>query len=153
MSQMELFGGSQVESGVGDQSSAEQEGERVKRLLVIEDDLAVGRIIERVAARDGYEVELVSDPLEGLRRLKESGSEYGVVVVDLTLPGMSGDELVRRAQALGVTAPVVVVSGLGEPHARAACKAASVDAFVSKPFTPSRLLAAMGAARKARSAG
>jgi len=153
MSQMELFGGSQVESGVGVQSSAEQEGERVKRLLVIEDDLAVGRIIERVAARDGYEVELVTDPLDGLRRLEESGSAFGVVIVDLTLPGMSGDELVRRAQALGVTAPVVVVSGLGEPHARAACKAASVDAFVSKPFTPSRLLAAMGAARKARSAG
>ena len=153
MSQMELFGGNQVENGVGIQSSTEQDDERVKHVLVIEDDRAVGRIIERVAARDGYEVELVTDPLEGLRRLKESGSAYSVVIVDLTLPGMAGDELVRRAQELGVAAPVVVVSGLGEPHARAACKAASVNAFVSKPFTPSRLLDAMGAACAARSAG
>jgi len=90
MSQMELFGGNQVENCVGAQSSAEPEGERVKRLLVIEDDLAVGRIIERVAARDGYDVELVTDPLEGLRRLQEGHSTYGVVVVDLTLPGMAG---------------------------------------------------------------
>ena len=118
-----------------------------RRALVIEDDEAIGDIVGRVAAREGFDVTLETDPAAALRRIEENPSACELLLVDLTLPGFDGGELARRAQRLGVTARVVVVSGLGERHARSACVGADVAAFVSKPFTPAQLRDAMGRGR------
>lgn len=117
------------------------------RAIVVEDEPAVGELIQRVVAAEGYAVELVLDPAEALRTLAAEPAARSLLLLDLTLPGIDGGELARRARRLGVTSRIVVVSGLGERHARSACVGADVDAFVSKPFTPAQLRAAMGAAR------
>ncbi len=118
-----------------------------RRALVVEDDPAIGDIVGRVAAREGFDVTLETDPAAALRKLEECPSAFELLLVDLTLPELDGGELVRRARRLGVTARIVVVSGLGERHARPACAGADVAAFVSKPFTPAQLRDAMGRAR------
>ncbi|MGC6489323.1 MAG: response regulator, partial [Planctomycetota bacterium] len=118
------------------------------RALVVEDERAIGELVQRVVAKDGYEAALVLDPAEALRRLAADPSRYELLLLDLTLPGFDGCELARRARRLGVTGRIVVVSGLGEQHARARCAGVDVDAFVSKPFTPQALRAATGGPRR-----
>lgn len=123
------------------------------RAMIVEDDRAVGEVARRIVSREGYEVTLVLDPNDALRALDADPSSFGLLLLDLTLPGFDGGELLSRARRLGVTAPAMIISGLGERHARAACAGVKVDSFVSKPFSPAGLRAAMERVRRDVDAG
>ncbi len=72
--------------------------------------------------------------------------EPGCIVTDVRMPGMSGVELVRKLKALGVTAPVIVITGHADvPLAIEAMKAGVAD-FIEKPFSDDSILAAVRAA-------
>ena len=121
-------------------------------VLVVEDDPAVGAIVKRALVREGYSVDLASDPFEGLELLQATPKDYELLFLDYTMPGIDGLDLACRARAIGVDAPILMISGVGAVHMRASAGLDSVDAFVSKPFTSDGLLAAMGEARLHRSA-
>ncbi|MAD33624.1 MAG: hypothetical protein CMJ88_07685 [Planctomycetes bacterium] len=122
------------------------------RVLVVEDDPAVGDVMRRSLTVEGYEVELVPDPFRGLELIRSSPADYELLLVDYTMPGIDGLELAARVRSGGVEVPIVMISGLGEDRLRAASGAEAVDAFVSKPFTPQGLRDAIGDARCRRSA-
>ena len=122
------------------------------RVLVVEDDAAVGDVMRRSLSVEGYEVELVPDPFRGLELIRSAPGDYELLLVDYTMPGIDGLELAARARSGGVEVPIVLVSGLGEDRLRAASGADAVDAFVSKPFTPQGLRDAIGDARCRRPA-
>ena len=78
--------------------------------------------------------------------------ERGCIVTDIRMPGMSGIELVARLKEIGVTDPVIVITGHGDvPLAVAAMKAGVTD-FIEKPFDDRQLLDAVRSAL-ARSSG
>ena len=74
------------------------------RILVIEDDPTVAEVVARYLTREGYQVDVVSDGAEGLRRALADLPD--LVVLDLMLPGLSGLEVCRR---LRQPAPVPVI--------------------------------------------
>jgi two-component system, LuxR family, response regulator FixJ len=75
----------------------------------------------------------------------------GVVVTDISMPAMDGIELVRRLQTLGITLPVIVMTGHGDiPLAVEAMKAGAMD-FIEKPYNNEAMLAAVAAGLARRS--
>jgi DNA-binding response OmpR family regulator len=72
-------------------------------------------VLADVLRDNGYSVEGFTDPALALRRLVE-GEEPCMLVVDLKLRGMQGDEFIRTARAVGVTAPIVVITALSPHH-------------------------------------
>lgn len=114
------------------------------RVLVIEDEEAVAEPMRLALEHAGYEVDVVRDGAAGLQALLAGG--YRVVIGDLVLPGMSGQEIIRRLEERGACgAAVVAITGL-----------VSIDDFMielhsrhevlHKPFRPERLLEAVRAA-------
>jgi CheY-like chemotaxis protein len=105
------------------------------RILVIEDEPLVAHLIRQVLARSGHEVRLARSGEEGL------GSLEGVdlVLCDLVLPGLSGQETIRRIRAQGGP-PVVALSASVTPDKREGALAAGAVAFLGKPFEPQELL-------------
>jgi DNA-binding response OmpR family regulator len=87
------------------------------KILVVEDDALLLKAISHGLRRAGYEVEGTDDPREALRRIKD-GARYALVVSDLEMPHMHGDELCREVQQVALT-PFIIVSGYASVFSRA----------------------------------
>ncbi|MBV1859695.1 MAG: response regulator [Nannocystaceae bacterium] len=82
----------------------------VGRVLLCDDDELVRASLVRVLERAGYETSAFGDPCELLERVGPH-SEFDILVTDVLMPGMTGDELARRVEALRPGVPVVFMSG------------------------------------------
>ncbi|MEC9048781.1 MAG: response regulator [Planctomycetota bacterium] len=142
-------GGASIDAGAG---GAAGDAAGAARVLVVEDDAAVGSIMKRLLVRDGHEAKVVADPFEALDLIEAGEGEIDLCFFDYTMPGLDGLALARRLRGAGVDVPIVMISGMGEDHMRKVCGGDTVDAFVSKPFTPTGLRAAMGQAQQRRAA-
>jgi DNA-binding response OmpR family regulator len=99
------------------------------RILVVDDDKAMLRMIRLTLVTEGYGVTTAADGVEGLAAL---GSDtFALVVLDLQMPIMDGRAMFAEMQRLGIGIPVVLVSAYGAEAARQELRAAGA---VSKPF-------------------
>ncbi len=110
------------------------------RALVVEDDAAVARIIQRLLALEGWEVEVAATgdlALEALLR-----APFDLVVSDLHLPGASGLDLLATIRAYDLGVPVVLVTGA--PSLETAVQALNLGAqqYLQKPFSNDELVTA-----------
>src|SRR6266581_4146373 len=80
------------------------------RLLMIDDNLAFGRLVKRVAEQHGFDVTVTDDP-ENFKRALQSWRPT-LIVMDLQMPGKDGVELLRDLALNKCTAPIVLASGL-----------------------------------------
>jgi FixJ family two-component response regulator len=90
-----------------------QSGEKVKpsaKVFVVDDDSAVLKSLEAILTSRGYTAKCYSSAEEFLA--EHHPSQVGCVLIDLTMPGMDGCELLRRLQESGSLLSVVVISGL-----------------------------------------
>jgi FixJ family two-component response regulator len=118
---------------------------------VVDDDALVLRSLDRLLRSAGFTVRTYPSPQAFLAQGEHAAP--GCVVLDLSLPGLSGLELQQALAASPDPRPVVFISGRGDvPSSVAAMKAGAVD-FLVKPFDEQSLLAAVRAAiEKDRSA-
>jgi EAL domain-containing protein (putative c-di-GMP-specific phosphodiesterase class I) len=107
-------------------------------LLVVEDDPAMTRILERILRKAGYRVESTLDAALGLARFRQGGID--VVVSDLRLPGSSGLDLLRGIRESDLDVPVIITTGC--PDVQSAAEAVEYGAFryVIKPVDMGQLL-------------
>jgi two-component system cell cycle sensor histidine kinase/response regulator CckA len=103
------------------------------RILVVDDDPGVRRALTRQLKRLGHEAELVDNGVSALARLASQPEVFRVVVLDRTMPGMSGEEVLKEIRAQYPNLKVLLISGLAAPsHAPGVPQP---DAFLPKPFT------------------
>ncbi|MBL8737396.1 MAG: response regulator, partial [Planctomycetes bacterium] len=97
-------------TAVPQRTTAEAKTQRSTQVLLVEDEPLTAEVFARALSRDGHEVEVARDGLQALRRLRDRAPS--LVVLDMSLPTLSGAEVVREIRAMGRTRlPVVVVSG------------------------------------------
>ena len=80
-------------------------------ILVVEDERGIGFVVSRVLTAAGYAVQVVSSAEEALPLLAASRAGFALLLTDLTLPGMSGRELARRARMGQPSLRTLFVSG------------------------------------------
>ncbi|MBT8337122.1 MAG: response regulator [Gemmatimonadetes bacterium] len=113
------------------------------RLLVVDDEAMVIRVLGRVMERAGFDVTVLTDPREALRQIRENPQGYDVMLTDMSMPGMTGIELARGATAAGATWPVVLLSGWIDTEAEREARAAGIARVLSKPIQTEDLVAAI----------
>ncbi|HKH93898.1 MAG TPA: response regulator transcription factor [Gemmatimonadaceae bacterium] len=119
------------------------------RILVIEDDPTVGQYVKRGLEEHRWAVDLMTDGEEGERRA--SSEAYDLVILDMRLPGKSGQEILRSLRAKGFERPVLVLTAQDAVDAKVATLRAGADDYVTKPFAFEELLARVEAlARRPR---
>ncbi len=103
----------------------------MKSILVIEDNALLADLIAEVLQEEGYDVEVAADGQEGLNKLPEMKPD--LVITDLMMPHLSGDEVcnVIQADPQFRSVPVVMMSSRQEESMKVKCK---YDAFLPKPF-------------------
>jgi DNA-binding response OmpR family regulator len=113
------------------------------RLLVVEDEAAIANPVRRGLEEEGYVVTVEADGQRGLAEALVG--DYDGLVVDWRLPGLDGRTLVERLRAGGITAPVLLLTALGDVEYRVAGLDAGADDYLLKPFAFDELLARLRA--------
>lgn len=80
----------------------------VKHILVVDDEEAVRYVFERYLSIVGYRVSIAADGFEALRLHQADRAD--VVITDYKMPGMNGDELLRRLRGIDAGLPAVMIS-------------------------------------------
>jgi len=117
------------------------------RILVVDDDPDVRRVLEESLRGLGYTVVLAENGTVGLEMLggAEAGLMPDLLIVDYAMPGMTGAELSKRARAMNASLPIIFASGYAETSALE--RAADEKTFVlRKPFRLSELQRALSRA-------
>ena len=120
------------------------------RLLLIEDDVALGEGIHQALVREGYTVDWLQDGSSALHALLSE--TFDVVVLDLGLPRMDGLEVLRRLRDSGSNLPVLILTARDATEDRIAGLDAGADDYLVKPFDLAELKARLRALLR-RSAG
>jgi two-component system OmpR family response regulator len=113
------------------------------RVLVVEDDLMLGRTLVRGLRDAGFEVEIAPTGEAGLAALAERPAE--VMVLDVMLPGIDGFETCRRLRAADSRTSVLMLSARGGVADRVAGLEAGADDYLAKPFSFLELVARLRA--------
>ena len=108
------------------------------RILVIDDEPQITRVLRAALSAQGYDVRTANDPEEGLRTFKDWPPD--LVVTDLAMPGLSGVEVCRAIRSQGST-PVLVLSVREQERSKVEALDAGADDYVTKPFGIQELLA------------
>lgn len=111
------------------------------RVMVVEDEEALGTLLSYNLAAEGYEVEVIARGDEADIRLKEEVPD--LVILDWMLPGVSGIELCRRIRMRPETErlPVIMLTARGEESERVRGLSTGADDYVVKPFSTPELMA------------
>lgn len=111
----------------------------MKRILVIEDDVAILRGLKDNLEYESYEVLTATDGERGYSLLKENKPD--LIILDLMLPKMSGYEVCRKVRESGLTTPILMLTARGEEVDRVLGLDLGADDYVTKPFSVPELLA------------
>ena len=113
------------------------------RLLLVEDEPALADLLKKYLERLGYQVDACTEAHAALALLDAHPEAYAVLITDLSLPDMSGDELMTQSRLRAPHLPGIIASGYPyEP------RVAGVE-FLQKPFLPNLLAEAVKRALKA----
>lgn len=123
------------------------------RILVIEDDRAVRKVLKHLFQTEGFTVDLATDGVAGMTAFR--AAQPSVVILDLKLPGISGRDICREIKNLAPQVPVIVLSAASDVMDKVVLLELGADDYVTKPFSPRELLARVRAAmrRTTRGAG
>jgi len=111
----------------------------MKRILIIEDDMAILRGLKDNLEYESYEVLTATDGEQGYCLIQEKKPD--LIVLDLMLPRMSGYELCRKVRKEGITTPILMLTARGEEVDRVLGLDLGADDYVTKPFSVPELLA------------
>lgn len=113
------------------------------RLLLVEDEPALAALLKKYLERLGYQVDACDHPDAALALLDAHPEDYALLITDLSLPDMSGDELMTRSRLRAPHLRAIIASGY--PYQP---RVAGVE-FLQKPFLPNLLAQAVERALKA----
>ncbi len=113
------------------------------RVLVADDEESVRTVAARMLEELGYTVELASDGREAVERFRADPSRFHLVLLDLTMPHLDGEETFRQLRHLRPGVRVVLMSGFNKDDAISRFTGKGLAGFVQKPFTIETLHAAV----------
>ena len=112
-------------------------------VLVVDDDDNVRQLIANALEMWGFDVIQAADGRQGVAAFAAAGDRVRAVILDQTMPVMTGDAAFAEMQRLRPEVPVILISGHSSEHAVAGFAGRGPAAFLHKPFSPTELLATL----------
>ena len=122
--------------------------QQMQRILTIDDDRAVTSLLKRGLSYEGYAVDISGSGEAGLALAREQAPD--LVILDITMPGINGLEVLRRLRAADAGLPVILLTARDAPEDQVQGLETGADDYVVKPFTFEVLLARVHALLRRR---
>lgn len=107
-------------------------------MLIVEDDSDISNLLKNIFQKQGYEVRCAFSGTEALMCIEHY--EYQIILLDLMLPGMSGEQLIQSIRAVKIM-PILVISAKNEQEVMVEVLSFGADDFISKPFDVKEVIA------------
>lgn len=106
--------------------------QKVRKILIVDDEKGARETVGDYLAEDGFKVETTDTGIKAMEILQQSS--FDLIISDLRMPGMDGIALTKNIKAMGIDAPIIVITGFATiEHAVESMKAGAFD-FITKPF-------------------
>ncbi|MCC5877233.1 MAG: PAS domain S-box protein [Candidatus Sumerlaeia bacterium] len=110
-------------------------------VLIIDDEPAIHKVLEIALSRAGFTTLNAHNGQEGLDVYKAHCKDISIVLLDMTMPIKSGDEVFREIRLLNKEVPVILMSGYSEVEATNKFTGKRLSGFIQKPFRPQEIIA------------
>jgi DNA-binding response OmpR family regulator len=117
--------------------------EKPKKILVVEDEQGLRLVVESEVARAGYDVESVGSGLDAIARL--SKERFDLAILDVTLPGKSGLEVLQYIRERQMRTRVIMITGMEGLSVATKAVKLGADDYIPKPFDAEYLLSSVRA--------
>ena len=104
----------------------------VNRILLVEDEIKLSKVIQEELIRHGYETDVATDGLEASRLFSQQ--VYSLVLLDINLPFKNGFALCKEFRELRKEIPIIMLSAAGEIHDKVEAFNLGADDYIVKPF-------------------
>ena len=113
-----------------------------KRILIADDEPHIRRILQTVLEMAGFEVDLRRDGSDALEAVR-GDEHYDLILLDIMMPGATGLEVLEQIRGIErlKSTPVVILTAKGQDADRQAALSLGANDFLTKPFSPKKLLA------------
>ena len=111
-----------------------------RRVLVIDDEDYMLEVVRDILAMNGHTAILAPSGETGIAIYRSEGPEIDVVLLDLTMPGLSGQETLRVLRQIDPGVRVILTSGFAEEEATARLQELEILGFLQKPYPARELL-------------
>ncbi len=118
------------------------------RILIIEDEKSIQRMIEYDLKQMGYEVDSSMDGLVGYKMA--SSTIYDVILLDLMLPSMNGMDICKKLRSDGISSYIIMLTAVDDEYNIIQGFEVGADDYVTKPFSPRELTARIKAGLRRR---
>lgn len=105
-----------------------------KRVLVVDDEPTVAKLIQELLKMEGYESEVYHDPRDALSSFERTPEAFSLLVTDQTMPGMTGSELAKSVMGRCPNFPIILCTGFSATIDEEIAKAMGIKAFFTKPL-------------------
>lgn len=109
------------------------------KILIVEDDNEMNNLLKRILQSEDYEIFQAYSGTEAVHCLKEY--KPNIILLDLMLPGMSGDKFLKELRNKQYTLPVLVISAKKSVEDKVLLLKLGADDYITKPFEPDEILA------------
>ena len=109
-------------------------------ILIVEDEAALNEMLKSILEARGYHVLSAFNGLDALALFQEHNEEIALVMTDLGLPKISGEQLIPRLKEVNPSVRIVVMSGFIDPETRAEILRSGLNEFIEKPYNPTEVL-------------
>lgn len=113
--------------------------EDMKKILIVEDEEKLSRLLELELNYENYETEIASNGQDALLLLLDNA--YDLILLDIMIPELSGLEVLRRMRRQQITTPVILLTARDEVHDKVSGLDLGANDYVTKPFQIEELLA------------
>jgi two-component system, cell cycle sensor histidine kinase and response regulator CckA len=118
---------------------ASSESSRRRSVLIVDDEGMVRRAMERMVAKLGYETHSASNGREAVDAVSRDPQAYSLVVLDMLMPGMGGEETFSQLRSIAPELSVLLSSGLNETEGVSDLMRRGAAGFLQKPYELERL--------------
>jgi PAS domain S-box-containing protein len=118
----------------GQESEEEEIPTGSERILLVEDDIALGEAEKNLLAELGYEVTLMSGGVEALEIFQKLPQRFDLIITDYSMPKMRGDQLIRRVRAIEEDIPAILCTGYSKVIAPKKAEELGIDEVIMKPL-------------------
>jgi CheY-like chemotaxis protein len=112
-----------------------------ERILFVDDELPIVRMGSQTLSRLGYQVSECTGSLEALNMFRSGTDHFDLVITDMTMPNMSGDELAKALLAIRPDIPIILLTGYSKRVDERTMAAIGIKAFAFKPIIRKELAA------------
>ena len=109
-------------------------------ILIVDDDEGVRLVASKTLEKVGFTVMMAEDGRAGVQMFRTHADEIRAVLLDLTMPDMSGEEVFRTLRTIRPEVKVIVSSGYNEQETISLFQGRGLAGFIQKPYQPMKLI-------------